>query len=283
MKRIFSAFLLTTFIFSSVFTTSFAEDNHVHNWSDWEVGEYSDCQSQGYEYRYCYDCEVSEERKLPLLGHEWSAWETSRAATPYKAGNKFRYCEVCYKEQNKSIPKRKLTAKQKKAIKTVKTYLGAAKKYNVNKMNKCFKSKKSKHGYPTAKYYKKLFKKYNKKIKWKFVDATGKGNTVKVKVKVTRPDFYSQFYKAFYKTCTWYLSHQKVSNKALGNYFDKKAKQYTKKCKKTTYTETVTFTVVKTKKGWKIKNKSMAIVDIACGYMNEAVEDASNSFVEDYS
>ena len=61
-----------------------------------------------------------------------------------------------------------------------------------------------------------------------------------------------------------------MSNKALGNYFDKKAKQYTKKCKKTTYTETVTFTVVKTKKGWKIKNKSMAIVDIACGYMNEA-------------
>lgn len=274
---------MTTFLFSNGFITIFAENDHVHKWSEWRRVSESNCEYHGYETRYCYDCNMTEERTLPLAEHKWSAWETSRDATPYKEGQKVRYCEGCLKEQIGNIPKRKLTTNQKKAVKTVKKYLSAAKQYNVNRMNKCFKSKKSEHGYPTTKYYKKLFKKYNKKMKWEFVDATGKGNTIRVKVKVTRPNFYNPFYKAFYKTFEWYLSHQKASDKAIGNYSDKKIKQNIKKCQKTTNVETVTFTLVKTKKGWKIKKKTMAIADVACGFINAAMEDAKDSFIRDYS
>lgn len=284
MKRFISLLVLIPLFVSGFIIESYADDeqSHIHTWSEVIIEEESTCITHGSGYKECTECGETEEVELPLVSHEWSDWETTKAATVYKSGKKYRYCYYCDKEQFKTIPKKTITKNQKKAINTVKIYLKAAKSYNVKKMNSCFKKKSKKYGYPT-KNVNWAYKKYNKKMKWTIVDATGKGNTIKVKAKVTVPDLYEPTYKAMYETLDWLLIHPKASSKKIGNIFVKKYNKKVKKSKVKMFTDTYTFTVVKTKKGWKIKSKSRTIVDLATGFYNEAMDDASDDFIDYYS
>lgn len=282
MKRILSSLLIALLLFSGNVVSIFAEDDHVHEWSSWYVEEESTCIEHGQECRYCTVCGEEEYRDLPLAGHDWGSWETIRKATPYKKGLKVRTCWECEKEQTKSIPKRKLTSNQKKAVKVVTTYLKAAKKYNINKMNSCFKKRSTKYVYPVANIN-HIYKKNNKVIKWKMVDARGKGNTITVKVKVTRPDLYSRTYKVFYETMEWALYHPNFTEAQLTNKLLSKIKAKLDNYKPKTTTDTVTFKIVKSGKKWKIKSQTRAIVDIATGFYYEASDDAYDDLVEEYS
>ncbi len=281
MKKLLSLILMTALMLSTGAVTVFAADEtHTHNWSDWTTEEDSTCTEHGTDYRYCDGCGQYEYREVPLAPHEWGDWEVEKKATPYQEGEKVRYCEECDEAQYATIAKRKLSAKQKKAVKVVNTYLKAAKSYNVKKMNACFKKGSKKYGYPTKKIN-WVYKKYNKKIKWSMVDVTGTGNTITVKVKVTRPDFYKQAYNAYYETFEYGISHPKASSSTLGNKINSKYNSKVKNCKKKTSTDTVSFKVVKSGKKWKIKAKTKTIVDIATAFFWEGSEDAYDDFLDD--
>ena len=94
--------------------------------------------------------------------HVWSKWETVSKPTAYVKGEKERYCLECEETETKAIPKRKITAVEKKVRGVTIAYLKAAKRYNIKKMNKCFAKKPKKYGYPT-KRINWIYKKYNKK------------------------------------------------------------------------------------------------------------------------
>ena len=283
MKKILSLLLMLTLMLSASAVSVFAGDeSHVHNWTEWTTEKESTCEEHGSEYRYCDVCEQYEHRELPLGPHDWSAWKTDEASTPYKKGVKSRYCIVCEKEEIKSVAKKKLTANQKKAVKAVETYLKAAKSYNVKKMDACFKKGSKNYGYPTEKIN-WIYKKYNKKIKWSMVDVKGKGSTITVKVKVTRPDFYKQAYNAYYETFDWAMDHLNASSSKLGNKILGKYNTKVKNCTKKTSTDTVAFTIVKSGKKWKIKAKTRTIVDIATAFLWKGSEDATDDFLDKFS
>ena len=230
----------------------------------------------------CNDCEEIIESSNPeLVKHNWSSWDVDKAATPYKEGYYSRQCYDCYKIQYRPIAKKKLTTNQRKAEKVVKTYLKAAKSYNIKKLNKCFKKDSKKYGYPTKKI-KWVFKKYNKKISWELLDVTGNGKSVKVKVRINRPDLYSQAYDAVCDALIYGIDHNKSSDYIANSMF-KRFSSKVKKGKITNSSKTVTFTVVKTKKGWKLKSKSRTIVDIATLFFWEGMDDAGDEIIRIYS
>lgn len=230
--------------------------------------------------------------------HEWSAWEVARKATPYKAGAKERTCFLCGDIQTKAIPKRKMSKTEKKAVAVVKTYLKAAKAYNWKTMNKCFVKTSSKYGYPTVGKVAKRYRKFNKKmLKWKFIDLRKSGKSYVAYVKVTRPDGYGLIYDPYYNelvnTFDKYVDEYAVGRRSVSKDGERAGERAIKKyinalSKKgisETYTETVKVPVVKHRGKWKIKSKSMAVVDIATCYYNEGIRNAVKDFgtyVDDY-
>ena len=175
-----------------------------------------------------------------------------------------------------------LTPPQKKAVKVVNTYMKAAKSYNWRKMNKCFKKKGKSYGYPTKKSYVKFFKKYNKNLNWKIISVTGGGKQIKVTVAVAQPDMYSIFYGSLYDLCYWLSDNMKASDRKIQKKYTKLLQKYRKSTPVGQTYRSVTFTMVKKGKNWKIKSKGMKVVDIATGLYNEAFEDAEDDFEDDY-
>ncbi|SDB02957.1 hypothetical protein [Eubacterium oxidoreducens] len=252
-----------------------------HTWGEWDVDEDPTCTEAGSEYRWCENCDAEQTRTVAVTGHNWGKWKTKKKATTMQAGKKVRECKYCDATQKKKIAKKKMTASMKKAKKVANDYMKAAKAYDVNKMNSLFANKKCSTGYPTS-VVDGYLKKYNKKyLKWKFVDVKKDGKIYKVKMKVTRPDMYNNFYKAVDDTLTWYLGmslfYSEPSKSALFQKYNanlvKYLKKFAKKSKKTD-TTTITLKIKKTKKGWKIVKKTKAIVDIACGYANAGMDAA---------
>ncbi len=288
MNKIISLFLSAVLIVSGIAglpATAFA-DECQHVWSKWEIFESPTCTHTGLKTRYCNLCFDEDEKVIPKTGHTWGKWETVKKSTAYKKGKAVRECEECLKLQYKELPKRKLTNNEKKAKQVVSNYLKAAKKYNVKAMNKCFASKKSSSGYPT-KSIDWVYKKYNKKIDWKFTNITGKGKKYTVTAKVTRPNFYMQAYNAMYDSLDWGfnkwgfdLGKDKYINKTakhFSNLYSKKIKASEKKTK----TKDYKFTVIKKGKKWYIKSKTKTIVDIATASYNAAVDDAADDWAND--
>lgn len=149
-------------------------------------------------------------------------------------------------------------------------------------MNSCFKKGSKNYGYPTKKTD-WVYKKYNKKIKWTMIDVTGKGNTITVKVKITRPSFYKQAYNAYYETLEWGIYRSTINSTTLGNKILNKYNSKVRNCTKKSSTDTVNFTIVKSGKKWKIKAKTRTIVDIATAFYWKGSDDAYDDFLEVYS
>lgn len=196
---------------------------------------------------------------------------------------KKRTCSRCDKVQRKAIPKRKLTKSEKKAKRVVVRYLNAAKHYKVKRMNKCFAKIPGKYGYPQKKID-GVFKKYNKKMKWKVKNITGGKKYKTVIAWIYLPDFYFPAHDAWYGSLKWAWKKWGVNSntdshiKRLLNRFWKKYKIKVKKQKRKYYTTTVKFKLVKKKGKWKIKTKNRLMVDIATAYLNEGKDEGANDF-----
>ncbi len=159
-----------------------------------------------------------------------------------------------------------------KAVKVVKSYLKATKSYNVKKMNKCFRSKPKDAFFVSKKDMAKYCKKYNKKTTYKIKSTKIKGKSGVIKVSVTSPDCYSIFESAFDDCTSWaidyYFEHGKEpSSSKMNSRLMKYINRYTKEYGVDYTTRTITFKMIKTKKGWKIKSATRNIKDIAnCQY-----------------
>ena len=236
---------------------------------------------------------AADEDYFEDCSHRWSAWEVTAKSTAYKTGMKERYCKVCYELQEKAIPKRKLSKAERQVKRLALIYLKAAKSYKWKKMNKCFAKKGKKYGYPTKPSIVKCYKKFNKRmLKWRILDITKKGSTYLVSVEVTRPNgwslaynpLYGQLVKAFDKhfengtleTMDAEREGEKAGLRANKIYISKLKKKGISE----TYTEKVKIPIVKRKGTWRIKSKSMAVVDIATCYYNEGIEDAYNDYMD---
>lgn len=256
-----------------------------HEWEDWYISyKPDDCSEEGRMDRYCVRCGKEQFYYFQMYPHKWGEWKTYRKSTAYVEGWKYRVCRICEQEDDKDLPLRKITKNEKKARKVVNKYMKAAKHYKVKKMNSCFAKKPKTYGYPTAKID-WVFKKHNKKIKWEIRDIIPKGKRIDVKVRVTRPDLYSREFNAMYDALEWAWDKWGLNAQYHGNETGLKAiHKFNKRAKKgkiKTKTQTVTFKMVKTSKGWKIQKKTRTIVDIATGYINEAMDDAADEWLED--
>lgn len=257
-------------------------DSCEHAWSEWEVEYEATCQEEGTEERYCKKCYESQVRTIPKTSHKFD-WETIKKSTVYKKGLKIGTCDYCEKVVKKAIPKNKMTASGKKARRVVISYLKAAKKYKVKKMNKCFAKLSKQYGYPTKKIN-WIYKKHNKKIAWRDIDVIKKSQRKIIVIEeVTRPNLYNKAYNAFYSSLWWSwnkwgFSADKHGKETAARYMKKYSKK-AKKCK--VKTKLVKFKVIKTKKGWKIEKKTRLMVDIATGFSNEAIDDAIDQFATD--
>ena len=80
--------LLLVFI-AALGVIAFAEDDHVHNWSDYSVIKEPTCTSEGQEVRVCTICGATEVETLAMSDHEFGSW------TFYSDEQHVRVCEVC--------------------------------------------------------------------------------------------------------------------------------------------------------------------------------------------
>ena len=256
-----------------------------HKWGDWYISyEPDDCSDKAMMERDCMCCPKEQYYYFQMYPHKWGKWKIYRKSTAYVKGEKYRICHFCENEDSKTLPLRKITKNEKKARKVVNKYMKAAKNYKVKKMNSCFAKKPKTYGYPTAKID-WVFKKHNKKIKWEILNIKPKGKRIDVKVRVTRPDLYSREFNAMYDALVWAWDkwgtnaqyHGKETGLKALHKFNKRAK----KGKIKTKTQTVTFKMIKTSKGWKIQKKTRTIVDIATGYIYKAMDDATDEWLKD--
>ena len=167
-----------------------------------------------------------------------------------------------------------------KAEKVVKTYINATKSYNINKMNKCFRSKPKNAFFFKKKAMAKYCRKYNKKTTYQIKSTKIKGKSGTIKVSVTSPDCYYIFLDAFEDFedyyVDYYLDHGRYPSSAKANtYLMNSIKYYTYEWGGVGYnTRTITFKMIKTKRGWKIQSASRRIKDIANCRYEEAHDDS---------
>ena len=278
--KVFSSILFMTIILILFAVPSNAQCDHV--WGPWQVYVEPTCDSKGSSERHCEKCYQIESKEIPVKAHSWSPWKMERVPTPYAEGYNIRYCFNCSKEQKQYLPKVKMTINQKKAISVVNTYMKAAKKYDIKKMNRCFASKPKKYGYPT-KNLNNIFKRNNKKaIKWEITNITGNNKKYVVTVKITQPNYYNKIYDIYYDALEYALLNNQSGTKAGTSAINKMVKKL-KNAKIKKSTETYRFPIIKKNGKWKIEKKNRTIVDIACGYLNVAMNDATDQFLEDYA
>lgn len=115
MKRLFV--LITTVIVSTLCMAvpAFADDECVHDWTDWTTVKEATCGANGKMVRQCNLCQEYEYDIIYATGnHDWSKWRVSKKSTVFKKGSKYRKCYNCGKKQSKAIAKAKAFAKFKK-------------------------------------------------------------------------------------------------------------------------------------------------------------------------
>lgn len=254
-----------------------------HKWSSWYLEYEPDCCSRGMETKHCNICYDEKHRYIPKTNHKWGKWRTIKKATVLKKGKKKRTCSYCDKVSKKSIPKKKGTKAERKSLYTVKKYLSAAKHYNVKKMDKCFAKKSKKYGFPTKKNIVGIYKKYNKKMKWKLLSISGGKKQKTVKAKVYCVDFENAIYNACYNSMVWGFkkwgynleSHaDKIADRIVKNF-----KKRVKKQKNKYRTKTATFKLAKKGSSWKIKKRNKSMCDLVLGNFWKGQEDAEDDFI----
>lgn len=155
------------------------------------------------------------------------------------------------------------TAKQKAAIKPVKTFLSGAKTYNIRTMERQFYKKPSGMFFKAKKYTGNYVRYYNKKMLSYSIDSVRvKGSRATVTAYVMYPDAYEAFYRALDKNYFYLMDHLKTSDLAADKKFIGYTKHYAKKYKITPDVKRVTFYVKKRGRYWKISKKTKAITDV---------------------
>ena len=115
MKRLLV--LITAMMMSALCMSvpAFADDECVHDWTEWEILTEATCGTNGQVVRHCNLCQEYEYDTIYATGHhDWDEWTVSKKATVFKKGSKYRNCYTCGKKQVKEIARVKAFAKFKK-------------------------------------------------------------------------------------------------------------------------------------------------------------------------
>ena len=247
--------------------------NGIPEWS-LDNEQKQDCTKGLVYYRQCWLCLNYELRRVSPTKHKWLGWEVKNKATHFKKGKKYRECKLCDVVQKKTIKKKKMNNNQKGAKKAVIKYIRSAKKYNVGKMNQMFIDKKSVYGYPQKAPLPTLYRKKNKKIKYKLIELYGKRKDISVSVDIWIPNMHNAIYSAmkdeYYELLDSGSTKLNIASSRLVNRYIKKVKKSKGKLKKTR----VIFKMRKISRGWKIKKKTRRMVDIATGFYASGSFDA---------
>ncbi|MEY8428310.1 hypothetical protein AALA00_11460 [Lachnospiraceae bacterium 46-15] len=172
-KRVSIIFLLAMILVTACSCPVCAADYDDYFWYD----DYDD-----------YDDEECE--------HDWET-EVIQKATPFHRGIIEKTCYDCDETKIIYKPKKKMTAREKKSVKTVRDFFKAAKKYDLEKMQK-YLVNGSKKLADRDSCIGEISRKYNKKyLKCKVTDVRTKGSKVYVEVDVDYPDGMKAFIKAF--------------------------------------------------------------------------------------
>ncbi len=193
-------------------------------------------------------------------------------------GYKKYWCVDCGCLKYVPVKKAKKISKndKKKIKKTISKYFKASKKYQVNKMNICFSNKKCETGYPTYKKFVDNIRVVNKKIKYRIKKITGKKKKATVTVKVKTPYLYSDFYGVAMNGYNDYLnSDMSITPEEAGRQIaDSMCNVISKSFKETRMkTKTIKIHMKKIRNRWKIKKKTVQLVDLATGYYGSAYLD----------
>lgn len=145
-----------------------------------------------YDDYFWYDDYDDEDEECE---HDWET-EVIQKATPFQRGIIEKTCYDCDETKIIYKPKKKMTAREKKSVKAVRNFFKAAKKYDLEKMQK-YLTNKSKRLADRDSLIGEIAQKYNRKyLKCKVIDVRTKGSKVYVKVDVDYPDGEEAFVKA---------------------------------------------------------------------------------------
>ncbi len=70
-----------------------------HEFSDWYTYIYPECLTEGYQERWCYLCDKTEEREIKPLGHSFGVWENEYDEYNNETGVVFRECVRCNEQE----------------------------------------------------------------------------------------------------------------------------------------------------------------------------------------
>ena len=280
IRNVVISLLLLVFIIVPIYATAeetpestSEEETCQHEWGDWYYpgdrgGGDDSCIIYDVEVcRVCKICHAVERKEVSSFGsHTYGDWIIIENATPWKVGSKYRACRLCIMgSEEATIPKRKMTAAEKKVYTISKKLFTYARAYNIKKMNSCFTAKQPSTFFTDNKYMASYCRKYNKKkLKVTPVDVTVKGNKATMTFKVTYPDAYKPVLKSC-EAMNWngHSYHNKKGQAKMKAY----VKKYTRKYGVKETTKTIKISLKKTKKGWKISSSSTAIKNaINCNY-----------------
>ncbi len=181
-----------------------------------------------------------------------------------------------------SMPIRSNAASQKAAVnKSIKSFMSASKKFNIDQMNKYLYRKKDripKSEFKQTPNMVKYIKKYNKKMSYKILSTkvSGKNATVKMKVKYVNAQpftdamFVNMIVDAFNGVDT-------ESDKYIDKLFKRTLKA---KVKLSMQTKTITVKMIKSNKKWKIKKLNNNLQNIVFADFTDGFNKTLSGFNE---
>lgn len=245
----------------------------VHTYGNWSIVQPT-CSTNGYRSRQCTECGLSDWVALPATGvHTYSNWIATEAATAYVAGKESRSCSVCGHTESRTTAKlsKKFSKDEKNVKKATDAFFKYARKYDINKMRKCFATPKKVKLFASKKNVAKYIRKHNKDLWYEI-------RNIKVSKKSATVTVACNYYNA-YEAVTeslddamYYMASKKRSNSAVDKYQYKRLTYYDNYM--ADYTDsTFTIKLKKVGKNWKLTNPSRALYNaIHCNY-NSAYDD----------
>lgn len=79
-------------------------EEHIHEWSEWEIVKQATCSEEGLKLRKCVGCSVTDEVVLNTIAHTFDSGKVTKEATCKEAGEIEVKCTVCNKVVKQEIP-----------------------------------------------------------------------------------------------------------------------------------------------------------------------------------
>ena len=242
-----------------------------HQWGEWIICDTS-CENPGNKVRYCNNCCASEEGSVPAFGHDYGPWKVDEYPTAFDVGLEYRECKTCREEDARVIPKIKpavIKTKTKKAIsKSVASFFGDVKKYNIKKLRGDFSCQSIL--FSNKKYMAAYVRNSNKKyLKYAIKSISAKKKTAVVRVYCQYQNSYDAYFDAMDDLVNYLSGHLNTSHRMIDKRQYQRTKYYNRKYPAVLEDKVITLKMKKVNGKWKISKFTKSINDmIHCNYQS---------------